>query len=379
MKILIVGAGIAGLSLAAHLQQQEHNVTIIERDTVWDRRGYAISLHHNGLKTLEKFSIIAELLKNSSVYTKSRVRDNNGKILKEVDYSRLSHQYGPSIIILRKKVHSALLSLHKNSKIRMGTTVTDVREHEDDVFVTFSDGTQGSFDLVVGADGVGSQIRERFFTKNARKFIGGEYWTAIIPSLPSYTIACSEMMVHKDKSFLAYHFDNSSQVCVSFGIVVNKKIKSRISNLEELRKNFSDCKYFIPEILQKLPSYQEMYHGFISEVTLEKWYTRRIVLIGDAAHAMNPIVGLGTSLTLEDAYVLAEELSKVTKETVTFAFEKYNRRRKKRVKRIQREGQYLAIFVRLGSPFNILRNKLIQLLLPSQFVNKLERTFAEQI
>src|SRR5579859_2224097 len=339
MKILIVGAGIAGLSLGAYLHKQSHEITIIEKDAHLDRKGYAIVLYYNGLKTLESLGIIEDLKKNSHIYTKVCFRDSKGAVLKEVDYIKLLKTYGPSLLILRQELRKRLLNLNKYSHIKMGLTITGIQENEGGVTATFSDKKQEVFDIVIGADGVGSSVRELSFTKQARKFFGGEYWTAIISGLPSYNITYPNLLFHKDKHFMIYPFDNSEKLCLTFGRIIPKNITNRSSSVGELRSNFADFGYFVPEILKKLPSYETMYHGFVSEVVLPQWYKKRIVLVGDAAHAMHPITGMGTSMVLEDTCVLAEELKKVNKDTIMSAFKNYDERRKKRVENVQKSAR----------------------------------------
>src|SRR6266404_7662050 len=222
MRILIVGAGIAGLTAELFLDKKLHNITIIEKDTQWDRRGYAIILFNNGYKILQKLQTPNKLSETGNKFNFLRVFNNNGKILKTVDYTNIHNKYGPSFVILRKELHTFLLNQTKPNKVRMGITITKIEETNDSVNVYFSDGKKEIFDLVIGADGVASKVRALAFSPNARKNFGLEYWAGITSPIKAYSPTFPETILYKNKAFTVYPYDKNNNLCFTFTKAVSK-------------------------------------------------------------------------------------------------------------------------------------------------------------
>ncbi|MFB6197166.1 MAG: FAD-dependent oxidoreductase, partial [Halobacteriaceae archaeon] len=114
----------------------------------------------------------------------------------------------------------------------------------------------------------------------------------------------------------------------------NDPVEQRIENLKE---HFNDMDYLVPEVLHHLPNDpNSIYHHDHEQVDVDEWYTGRVCLLGDAAHAISPVLGMGAPLALEDAYVLAEEID--TSDTIQEALVTYEDRRHERVRRVQRRS-----------------------------------------
>src|SRR5579859_6004396 len=163
MKTLIVGAGIGGLALAAHLRKNGHELVVVEQTTAWKQVGYILGLWSNGIRTLDEFGFPERVQQLGMPDIDEYMRYENGALLKHIDYRTLTERYGPIVLILRSDLHSAVQEVAEGIPIRFGTTVNALEQRKDGVSATLSDGSREVFDLVVGADGIHSRVRELLF------------------------------------------------------------------------------------------------------------------------------------------------------------------------------------------------------------------------
>lgn len=164
MKILIVGRGIAGTALAGFLKKNA-DITLVDKFPQWDDIGYTIALWGNGRKILESLGVEHDILKESYEIPWDVFEDGEGHVLKQFTF-KIFCPYGPTIVVTRTTLHRALITtLGEKVKVKFGTTVKEINQTSDGANVIFSDGEKGFFDLVVGADGIHSQVREMVFGK----------------------------------------------------------------------------------------------------------------------------------------------------------------------------------------------------------------------
>lgn len=137
-----------------------------------------------------------------------------------------------------------------------------------------------------------------------------------------------------------------------------------------LQERFRDFGWLIPAMLQSLHNPGEIYCDDIDQVSLSSWYRGRVVLLGDAAHAVSPTAALGGAMALEDAYVLAEELRQVDAAQVELALAKYVARRKARVAEVRHTADFLIWLASMDHPaLTFVRNTIMHLI-PSSYLLK---------
>jgi 2-polyprenyl-6-methoxyphenol hydroxylase-like FAD-dependent oxidoreductase len=209
--------------------------------------------------------------------------------------------------------------------VRLGTTVTELHDG-DAADVTFSDGSTGSYDLVVGADGVHSTIRALAFGDTAAGYVGQACWRFVADGAAG--VEDWTVMFGRRRAFLTVALGQGLVYCYAD---VNTSDPAGVSGADwrELFAEFADP---VPSLLQQGADAQ---FAKIEEVAPPTWTTRRVALVGDAAHASSPNMAQGAAMAVEDALVLAEQLA--GDRSVGEALDAYERRRTERVVWVQEQ------------------------------------------
>ena len=327
MKILIVGAGVAGLSLAGFCEKLGIEYKIIEKQLDQSHHGYSLGLWGNARKMLEKLDLADNLDKEGTIIRFLDIRNGAGKILRKINLSHLSLNYGGYMMVKRSRLIDWLSSRVPGHKIFFGQTVKKITQSTSSVSVTFSDETSEDFDLLVGADGVSSQVRQLFFSEREyRKFTNWRVWYAWIDKK---NIEPHTLTKYIEPREYAITFDVADKALACFVTHINHTIwdkeEGRVERLKEL---FKEESVLVPSVLNAQKS-GEILPTDLSEIKMKDFYKGRVVLLGDAAHGFEPFAGIGSSMAMEDSYVLVSELLK--NKDINKALRTYQIKRKKRI------------------------------------------------
>ncbi len=304
-RVLIVGGGLAGLSLAIALRRRGIGCEIVERAVEWPTEGN-VYLPANGFRALRSLGLEGTVTQEASVIERQRFLDHRGRLLMDVDLEGVWDGVGPCLATPRTDLHRVLLDGSSGVPLTLGRTVRSVAQDGRAVTVVFDDGTGGEYDLVVGADGIRSSVRRLVFGDSPPSPVGQASWRFVVEGFPGIT--AWTVMLGRGKSFLAIPLGGGRLYCYC-------DLNSRAAEdptggdparLRELFGGFSEP---VGEILRRIEASERVYFSPIEEVVLDKWADGRVVLIGDAAHAMSPNMAQGVSMALEDALVLAETVA----------------------------------------------------------------------
>ncbi|PWK18043.1 2-polyprenyl-6-methoxyphenol hydroxylase-like FAD-dependent oxidoreductase [Arcicella aurantiaca] len=332
-KILIVGAGIGGQSAAIGLKKAGFEVDIIELHKEFNVYGVGIIQQANALRALDAIGVADEAMRRGSPYGKVKLCLPHGVQIGEAGTPPIG-RFPSHNGISRRILHDVLFEEAQRIglKYRMGVTVESIDNQPDAAHVTFTDGTKGSYDVVIAADGVSSKVRKLIFGDYKLNYVGLSVWR--------------------------YAFKRPANLDTGY-IFFNKKHKIGV-----IPMTADSCYIFlnsaegdnpiIPEdqLVEKLKGYMSAYpvplvQELIPQVTDPKlvnyraletlkmpapWYKNRVVVLGDAAHTTIPQLGSGAALAIEDAVVLIEELQKEGE--VEEVFERYMKRRYERCKMV---------------------------------------------
>lgn len=342
MRILIVGGGIAGLTLGGLLRQRGFRPTIVERIPEYGKVGYIMVLWPSGSRILKGMGLYRKLLDTGLPFSTYNVKNEQGDMLHSYSVESVTDKYGPMINIYRPELISILREAVDPESIRMGTTVEKISQTEDEVNVTFSDGHEESFDLVVGCDGVRSKTRSLVFGDVPLSYSGMSGWSFWVKSSIMKTAQIAEywgtgkfLGVWPTKGRLSVF------TCIRRPEGVPDPVDGRLNRIEEHFKEFGGI---VPDILSGLEDPNEVYHADYKDLRMNEWYKGRVVLVGDSAHAVLPTAGGGVSMAIESAAVLADELTRTDSKYVGHALESYVSRRRSRVDKIQDQSRMMGKF-----------------------------------
>lgn len=378
MKVLIVGGGIAGLTLGSLLQQRNVDYTIIEKNPVYNNdTNYVISLWPLGNRVLHGLNLYDRFTASSQEIMQYQVHNAGGQLLHSYDMTSFLHKYGGIYGILR----SELIDLLRETagSIKMNTTVTSLIQLHDKVRVEFSDNTHGEYDLVVGADGVHSQIRKMVWEDNFLSYLGWAGWMWSVPPdvMPANVIAEYWGNAHffglypaKDKCCCYISLPQSGQI----------QTDSLAHKIQTIENEFKDFGGYVPEVLKRMQNVKEIYYTDFFDSYDNVWEQGRVIMIGDAGQLILPTAGVGASVAMESAAALADELSRASAHTIPFALDCYLKRHKKRVDMIQSQSRALARLMATRSAWiSTMRNQLMKMYSQKMFFKTFEKVLNDPI
>lgn len=376
MKILIVGGGIGGLALAGFLKDKAE-ITLVDKAPKWGDIGYAIALWGNGQKILDKLGVLHDIKKGGYEIPWDAEGTNKGKILKVLDFGVFS-KYGPTLVVTRTLLHMTLVKKVENGvDIRLNTTVEKIAQDGDEVNVTFSNGSKDTFDLVVGADGIHSKVRDLVFGGRYLKPYGFAVWTFWSPKGLAFPRGVFELS-DAGSIYFIYPMEDRAVVMLA---TANDKGKADIPPTKELlHELFADFEESIGHMIDAIEDPAHIFRDKLMYVDMKDWYQGQVVLLGDAQHASSPLTGMGASMALEDAFVLAEELNAVDTFDISSALQKYKMRRARRIKNFHKMSKLIESWIMVKSPIlSKMRDFVISAIPTSYFVRKIKKVLDEKI
>lgn len=333
MNVLVVGGGVAGLGLAAGLRGRA-SVTLVEQAPAWKPLGAGLLLHANAMAALGRLGVDVDGL--GAPLGAMRVADREGADLSRVETADLPPRLHTARIVHRAALHERLLA-HVDADVRLGTTVTEVAP---DGTTTLSDGTRATWDLVVGADGLRSRVRQLLGGTVAPRYLGYTCWRWIGPD-PGVD-GLVEMWGRGRRVGLAPLGDGRL-----YGFLVENAPAGTTAEVAaaSLPARFAEFRGSAPAALAGLGQVP-VRHDDLHDLDGVDWGRGRVLLVGDAAHAQTPNLGQGAAAALEDVAALAGLLPG-TAETVVPAFVA---RRDARVRQLQSLGRRLGAMAQWSHP-----------------------------
>lgn len=316
MKIAIVGAGIAGPTLAYWLGRSGHEAVLIEHAPRLRSGGYVIDFWGLGFAIAERMGLSDAIRAEGYAPDEVRFVDENSRKVGGFDMEVVRDLTEGRFTSIRRSALSRIIfeALRPEVETMFDVEVSGFEPRQDCVAVELSNGETHEFDVVVGADGLHSAVRTlRFGPQEAFETDLG------------YAVAAFEVKGYRprDEGVYVIHSTPSHQVA-RFALRGDRTLFLFVWRRERdaghpredavirdiLRAEFGDFGWEAPEILQGMDSAEEIYFDRVSQIRMERWHKGRVVLLGDAAGAVSLLAGEGTGLAMVGAYVLAGELKR---------------------------------------------------------------------
>jgi 2-polyprenyl-6-methoxyphenol hydroxylase-like FAD-dependent oxidoreductase len=324
---MIVGGGLAGLALAIALRERGVSAEIVERANDWSTTGAGLYLVGNATRALESIGVGGRLASEGTVIRTQALHNHRGARLAEIDAQTFWADCGPCLGLSRQRLHRLLADKVGDLRVRFGTTVQALQQHSQYVSLRFSDGSTETYDFVVGADGIRSSIRRLEFGESDPRFRGQLGWR-FIARRPA-EISGWTVFLGQGRAFLLLPIGDDQVYCYADTVAAQPIEDPPAGRIERLRERFQDFAGPVREVLAQMRSSEPVYFSAIEEIDQQPWGRGRVLLIGDAVHAMSPNMACGAAMAFEDAVVLAEVISQTRAPSETIS--EFIRRRSARI------------------------------------------------
>jgi 2-polyprenyl-6-methoxyphenol hydroxylase-like FAD-dependent oxidoreductase len=339
LSVAIVGAGMGGLAAAAALRKTGAEVRVYEQASRFARIGAGIQMLPNSMKVLRGLGI-EEKLRGFAFAPRSHLNRvwDSGEVQSELPMPE-SRYNAPYLCMHRGDLHEALLSVVPPDAIFLNKKLLSLTEKNNKTTLEFADGSKTDADLVVGADGVHSRVRELLLGPEKPLNRGRVAYRAVFPAArvgrdlgPSRTKWWGTdrhiVMYYTTKARDEVYFVTSQPERQDW---VTPESWSAKGDVNELRAAFAG---FHADVRAALDACQDCHKWAILErEPLARWSDGRVVLLGDACHPMTPYMAQGAATSIEDAAILARCLSEFP--DIKISLENYEAHRKPRTSRIQ--------------------------------------------
>jgi 2-polyprenyl-6-methoxyphenol hydroxylase-like FAD-dependent oxidoreductase len=313
-KVLVSGVSIAGPAVAYWLRRDGHDVTLVERSPRLRSAGQNIDVRGSGREVLRRMNLERKVKAHSTGEVGTRFVDDRDRTLWRIPAGDSdSDGATANVEILRGELSRLLVdALPDDTPIRFGRHATHLGQDDDGVTVTFDDGERARYDLVVIAEGTRSSTRRMVFGDVPITPLGLYTAFTTIPRAEDDNLYWNWYNGPGGRS-ITVRPDNkgTTRVALSFlSAPAGYEDLPMDRQKSVLVERFGDLGWKTPRILQGVADTDELYVDYLTQVFAPSYGAGRVVLLGDAAWCPTPVSGLGTTLALTGAYVLAGELAR---------------------------------------------------------------------
>jgi 2-polyprenyl-6-methoxyphenol hydroxylase-like FAD-dependent oxidoreductase len=313
MRVAINGMGIAGPTLAYWLRHWGHEPVLFERAPAMRTGGYIIDFWGLGYDIAERMGIVSTLRASGYEMQRLLMLDGDGREEAHMDLTPLYEaQRGRFISVARADLAAALAGACEGIPIHFNLSMSSITRDGDTSVVTLTDGRQERFDLVVGADGLHSQVRALTFGPEAQfeRFLDcyvAAFRVRGYPHRDELTFV-SHTLRGRQAARVSLRDDETVVMLVCGTERIGAAHHAHADPRPVLRQAYGDMGWEVPELLDAMDAADDVYFDRVSQIHLPRWGEGRVALVGDAAACPSLLAGEGSGLGMLEAYVLAGEL-----------------------------------------------------------------------
>ena len=322
---LIVGGGIGGMAAALALSARGVAVDLIDLDPEWRVYGAGITITGPTLRAYQRLGMVEDIAREGAIVAGSSMFLFNGMHMRDLDEPPIEEGLPATGGIMRPVLHQLMQQriTAAGIPVRLGITVDTVANRDNGVDVTFSDGTTGRYDLVIGADSVRSRVRELAFPHMGEAERTGQgCWRVSMKKPPT---------LERGEMFFGHRYMVGITRCGEDRIYLwlltpHAESEERLEGealVEQMKTHLADFAGNAGWVRDTMSADDWVnYRPLAAKIQPRPWSDGRIVLIGDAVHATTPHLASGAGIAVESALVLAEELARAdTAEAALLAYE----------------------------------------------------------
>ena len=348
-KVVIVGGGIGGLTLALTLHRAGIDCSVYEQhalqeDGSFQRRASGFTLWSYSITRL--LSLGVKVDRAGSPVEITEIRNQSGELIARMPVGEVSRKLGaPSYEIRRGDLLAAILAELPPETLKTGCQCTALFEQPEGTEVRFADGSMLKADLVIGADGIHSKVRTHVAGEVPLRYSGYSGASGVTnyshPDVPLHTHV--DVWGRGGKAGVANVGDGMMRWYLTW--------KGSAESQKTLEEILSRLKKWYPPlhtIVDTTPEEKILQSSYYDIAPLQKWILGNVVLLGDAAHATTPFAAMGANMAIVDASALATDL--MESESTGAALHQFEESRKKRTEEIVRHGRRMSRLTQLHSP-----------------------------
>jgi 2-polyprenyl-6-methoxyphenol hydroxylase-like FAD-dependent oxidoreductase len=376
-RAIVAGGGIAGLATARGLLSLGWDVAVYEKAQAFGPDGAGVILAPNAVRSLEWLGFGGHVRSRSTATGVAAIRDSSGRWLLRTDVHEFEARFGvPSLAVHRADLHAMLMSAISAADLRTGYEVTATAGGHQPTVAFAAGAGDDSADLIVGADGLWSVVRAAVAAGHpGPAYAGYIAWRGLVPAdaAPrlSRDIGPTETWGRGRRFGIVPLSDGQVYWYATTSCPRGSRATGR---LEDLRERYGGWHEPIPELLAQTPPESLLRHEiYYLAAPLPRYARSRVVLVGDAAHAMTPDIGQGGGTALEDAVVLTHALGRDF--DIPAALERYDRLRRRRTQRVVRMAAAVGRVAQWEHPvLAAIRNAVVGAIPPSLYLRLNDET-----
>jgi 2-polyprenyl-6-methoxyphenol hydroxylase-like FAD-dependent oxidoreductase len=313
-RLLVIGGGFSGMATAIECSKRGMQVDLVEVDLDWRSYGAGISISGPTLRALRTLGVLDAFLERGAVADGLKLFAPHGAPIAQIPTPRLAGDEVPGSGAIMRPILADILAkatLAAGVNVKLGTSFASLSANGEQVEVAFTDGTHGRYDLVVGADGLYSNVRETIFADaEPPRYTGQGVWRAIVPR-PQDVVGTEMWLGARVKAGINPVSSELMYLFVTEDSATRKFVdpKQAPDMLKALLAEFSAPR--LQAVSEAIDEHASVIYRPLERMLLPRpWHRGRIVLVGDAVHATTPHMASGAGIGIEDAIVLAEELAR---------------------------------------------------------------------
>jgi 2-polyprenyl-6-methoxyphenol hydroxylase-like FAD-dependent oxidoreductase len=313
MRVLISGAGPAGLTAAYWLRRYGFSPTLVERAPSLLVGGYKIDVRGAALQVLRQMGVHDAVVAAHTDMQGALLVDKEGNVVNRMSGDDFGHRVGGDIEIVRGTLCQILRDHLGDVEVLFGETIQGLTQSPDGTQVQFTKNGVREFDLVIGADGLHSNVRRIVFGEEAQ-FLRDLGLYLCVYSVPNYLELDRMEIQYSELGRIAAIWcsrgDANAKACFGFAAPsLRIDLRDRVQQQQALRTVYDGIGWEVPRLLELMPTASDWYFDTAAQIEMPRWSQGRVALVGDAAYCASPMSGQGTSIALIGAYVLTGELA----------------------------------------------------------------------